>query len=334
HIGQPAVFETYFAPLKRHFTVSATSPQPGQFVTVFEDITDRKRMEEDLRRSNQRLDLLAETAGRLLAADSPQEVVESLCLKVMKFIHCDEFFNFLVAPDQEGILHLNAYAGISEEEAQRLERLEYGVAVCGIAARDAHRIVCEDILNIEDPLTELMKSKGIQAYACHPLMVGGRVLGTLSFGTRQRTRFAPDELSLMNAVADQVAIALDRQQAGEALKQSEESLRESEERFRTMANAIPQLAWIAKSDGFIFWYNDRWYDYTGTTPEQMEGWGWQSVHDPEVLPQVLEQWKAALATGEPFDMVFPLRGADGQFRPFLTRVMPLKDESGKVIRWF
>ena len=119
-----------------------------------------------------------------------------------------------------------------------------------------------------------------------------------------------------------------------ARHQAEEALRDSEERFRTMANAIPQLAWIAESDGYIFWYNQRWYDYTGTTPEEMEGWGWQSVHDPKVLPEVLEQWKTSLATGMPFDMVFPLRGADGQFRQFLTRVMPLKDSSGKVIQWF
>jgi PAS domain S-box-containing protein len=119
-----------------------------------------------------------------------------------------------------------------------------------------------------------------------------------------------------------------------AQRRTEDALHESEERFRTMANAIPQLAWIAKSDGYIFWYNQRWYDYTGTTPEEMEGWGWQRVHDPEVLPQVLEQWKASIATGDPFDMVFPLLGADSQFRPFLTRVMPLKDASGKVIQWF
>ena len=119
-----------------------------------------------------------------------------------------------------------------------------------------------------------------------------------------------------------------------ARKQAEEALRDSEERFRTMANAIPQLAWIARGDGHIFWYNQRWYEYTGTTPEEMEGWGWQSVHDPEVLPQVLEQWRASIATGRPFDMVFPLRGGDGQFRQFLTRVMPMKDADGRVIQWF
>ena len=117
-------------------------------------------------------------------------------------------------------------------------------------------------------------------------------------------------------------------------KQAEAALGDSEERFRTMANAIPQLAWIARGDGYIYWYNQRWYDYTGTTPEDMEGWGWQSVHDPEVLPEVLEQWRASIATGRPFDMVFPLRGADGHFRQFLTRVMPMKDADGRVIQWF
>ena len=112
-------------------------------------------------------------------------------------------------------------------------------------------------------------------------------------------------------------------------KRAGEALRQSEAQFRTLANAIPQLCWMANADGWIFWYNERWYEYTGTTPEQMEGWGWQSVHDPEALPEVLERWQDSIATGQPFDMVFPLRGADGVFRPFLTRVMPVHDEEGQ-----
>ena len=116
-------------------------------------------------------------------------------------------------------------------------------------------------------------------------------------------------------------------------KKAEAALRESEERFRTMANSMPQLAWIAEADGYIFWYNQRWYDYTGTTPEQMHGWGWQRVHDPETLPDVLERWKDSIATGKPFDMVFPLLGADGRFREFLTRVMPVRNAKGDVVQW-
>jgi PAS domain S-box-containing protein len=117
-------------------------------------------------------------------------------------------------------------------------------------------------------------------------------------------------------------------------KLAEETLRKSEERLRTMADAVPQLVWMAQPDGFIYWYNRRWYEYTGTTPEQMEGWGWQSVHDPEMLPKVLERWQLSIVTGEPFDMEFPLRSADGRFRWFLTRIVPLKDSAGRVLQWF
>ena len=104
--------------------------------------------------------------------------------------------------------------------------------------------------------------------------------------------------------------------------------------FVALAENLPQLAWMADADGWIFWYNRRWYAYTGATAAGVEGWGWQSVHDPAVLPAVLERWKVLIATGEPFEMVFPLRGADGVFRPFLTRVQPLRDKRGRIGRWF
>jgi PAS domain S-box-containing protein len=119
-----------------------------------------------------------------------------------------------------------------------------------------------------------------------------------------------------------------------ARRRAEEALRESEERFQAMANGIQQLAWMAEADGHIFWYNQRWYEYTGTTFEQMQGWGWQSVHDAAMLPKVLEGWKGSIASGKPFDMEFPLRGADGCFRMFLTRVMPVRDLENRVVRWF
>lgn len=117
-------------------------------------------------------------------------------------------------------------------------------------------------------------------------------------------------------------------------KQTEEVLQRNEQQFRVLADSIPELCWMAHPDGHVFWYNRRWYEYTGTTAKAMEGWGWQSVHDPEILPEVLSNWKKSIETGEPFEMVFPIRGADGNFRPFLTRIRPLKDTKGRVIRWF
>lgn len=119
-----------------------------------------------------------------------------------------------------------------------------------------------------------------------------------------------------------------------ARRQAEIGQRQSEEKFRFLAETIPQLAWMADPSGHIFWYNRRWYEYTGTDFDAMQGWGWQSVHDPEVLPDVLVRWRQSLAGGEPFDMVFPIRSAAGEFRPFLTRVNPLRDEQGRILYWF
>jgi PAS domain S-box-containing protein len=104
--------------------------------------------------------------------------------------------------------------------------------------------------------------------------------------------------------------------------------------FRRLADHLPILCWLARSDGYLFWYNRRWLDYCGTTQEAMAGWGWQDVHHPAELPRVTAVWSASIATGEPFEMVFPLRGADGVFRPFLTRIVPLRDATGRVVRWF
>ncbi len=179
----------------------------------------------DARRHLQHFELLAHTAEQLLQSTTPQREVESLCRRVMELLDCQVFFNFL-ADARAGRLHLNACAGIPEAEAQRITWLEYGAAVCGCVARDGCRVVAEHIPTTPDPRTAVVKAYGITAYACHPLLApGGRVIGTLSFGTRTRETFRDDELSLMRAVADQVAMAMVRMQEEAALRLSEARLR-------------------------------------------------------------------------------------------------------------
>jgi PAS domain S-box-containing protein len=275
--GEPAAFETFFPPLQRHFYISATSPKPGQFITVFEDITERKQMEEALRHSNQRLDLLAETAGQLLASDFPQQVVDSLCHKVMKFLDCDAFFNFLV-DEKQGRLHLNACAGIPSEEAKRIEWLDYGVAVCGCAARDGRRIIAEEIQTTSDPRTEMIKPLGIRAFACHPLLRRDRVLGTLAFGTRTRDRFSADDLALMKAVADQVAVAMERKLAEEAL------IRAKEEWERTF-DAVPDSIALLDKAHHITRMNRAMAELMGKAEEEVIGQPcYKAVHGLDEAP--------------------------------------------------
>ena len=112
------------------------------------------------------------------------------------------------------------------------------------------------------------------------------------------------------------------------------ALLSSEQEMRQLANTIPQLAWVAEPDGNRFWFNERWFEYTGTTLEQMQDWGWKSVVDEEALPRVIEEWKASLDTGVPFEDTFPLRGSDGKFRTFYTRAVPLIDDDGRITKWF
>jgi PAS domain S-box-containing protein len=215
--------------------------KPAIIGTAF-DITERKRSEQTLRASETRFKLLSETSGRLLVTNNPQGIVNELCRDVMGHIDCQAFFNFLVNK-QVSRLHLNAWAGIPPEEARKIEWLDFGVAVCGCAARDGCRIVAEHIPITPDMRTELVKSYGIKAYACHPLLgTGGTVIGTLSFGTRSRETFSEEDLSLMKAVADQVATAMERMKLIEDLQQFTHTLEQRvKDRTAELAKLSSQL---------------------------------------------------------------------------------------------
>ena len=128
--------------------------------------------------------------------------------------------------------------------------------------------------------------------------------------------------------------AKELQTRAEELQIGGQALRESEERFRTLADNMSQFAWMADKDGRLFWYNRRWYEYTGTTLEEMQGWGWQKVHHPDHVQRVTEKFRQHLRTGEVWEDTFPLRGEDGRYRWFLSRAVAVRDEQGNVLRWF
>lgn len=167
----------------------------------------------------------------------------------------------------------------------------------------------------------------IRGVICVPILKAGRFVAAMAVHTKDPREWRTHEVELVQQVASRCWESIERARVTQ-------SLRESERQFRELANSIANLAWMARPDGSIYWYNDQWYAYTGTTPEEMQGWGWERVHDSDVLPLVREQWLQSISTGTPFEMVFPLRGPDGSFRRFLTRVNPVRDSDGQVVQWF
>lgn len=145
------------------------------------------------------------------------------------------------------------------------------------------------------------------------------------FGTRRAEVSGSIEVA---SLARSINHMLDR------LFEQHNQLHEESRKLKQLANTIPQLAWIADPDGAVHWYNDRWYQYTGTTPEQMQGAGWERVYDPESLPWIIERWNAAITSGQAFELTFPIRAANGKFRTFFTSVAPLRDAAGNIVQWF
>ncbi len=204
---------------------------------------------------------------------------------------------------------------------------EFGPALAK-ELRAGRTLVIADV--VSDPRTRGASAAhlalGTRALVTVPLVREGALRATLYLHHRDPRAWTADEVQLAEEVAARIWAVVEQARAEAALERTVEE-------FRTLADGIPTLCWMAEPDGRIYWYNRRWYDYTGTTYEQMEGWGWRSVHDSDVLPFVLDRWWASIETGTLFEMTFPLRGADGQFRPFLTRIAPVRGADGRIRRW-
>ena len=190
-------------------------------------------------------------------------------------------------------------------------------------------VVVEDVLH--DPRTAAqaasLRLRRVQSLICVPLHEQGALSAALILLQDRPRQWAEDDISFIREVADRAWTADERMRA-------ETALRASEEQFRTLADNMSQFAWMADPAGHIYWYNKRWYDYTGTTLEAMRALGWRSVHHPDHHERVSASMKRAVAIGSIWEETFPLRGKSGQYRWFLARAVPIRDDFGQVTRWF
>lgn len=238
-------------PLQVHVSISQVtiSDTETMCIAIFTDVTELRQVQhhlqeanetlerrvrertEELADTNRRLQLLNDAANRLLMRGDPKRFIRGIFEMFSKHFGLDVYFNYWVSEDGTR-LELHSFGGIPEGEAAKIATLEFGQEVCGRAAQERRQIVAEDIQQSDNPVTAFVRSLGITTYACQPLQADGRLVGTLSFGTRTRPRFRSDELELMQTICNQVAVALDRARLFAAVRQREAELVERAEQLQ------------------------------------------------------------------------------------------------------
>jgi PAS domain S-box-containing protein len=214
-------------------------------------------------------------------------------------------------------------------------------AVLGRSEQELKRLGRDGIL-VPDENTERMLAERERTATVRGEVVFRRADGTtfpaeLTSTVVSRRTGEPVALAIFHDLSPQRRVERELSVAAEeitARKRTEDALRRSEERFHTLADNIAQLAWMADGRGALVWFNKRWFDYTGTTFDDVEGHGWRTLLHPDHAGRVLERAARGVRTGEPWEDTFPLRGRDGAYRWFLCRATPIRDGHGGALRWF
>jgi formate hydrogenlyase transcriptional activator len=209
---------------------------------------------------------------------------------------------------------------------------------CGTAVFLKKRVIIQDVANDPrwpDDARSVALEHGVCAAWSEPLISkSGEVLGSLCISYSEPRTPNSRELQLIEAAGHIARIAIERQRSQEALRRALDEIKNSETKLRQVIDAIPTLAWCNLPDGPNEFLNKRWHEYTGLSPEESHGWGWQAAFHPEDIPPLMERWRELLVSGEPGEIEARLRRHDGVYRWFLIRVEPFRDASGKLVRWY
>jgi len=290
------------------------------------------RQRETLHAAEQRtLELIADGA-------SLKEVLDQLCSSIDVQVAPSVTTVLLRDAGRECLWH-GGGLGVPHEWISAISPVPIAEAgLCGRAAFLKERVVVPDVAtdpNWPDQYRDLAIRNCIRAAWSEPILTKhDEVLGTFALYSHEPRVPTEEDLALVQGAGHIARIAIERQRSQESLRTALDGIRNSESRLRQVIDAIPTLAWCNLPDGPNEFLNKRWHEYTGLSPEESNGWGWQVAFHPDDLPPLMERWSELLASGESGELEARLRRYDGVYRWFLIRVEPLRDETGRLLRWY
>jgi PAS domain S-box-containing protein len=213
---------------------------------------------------------------------------------------------------------------------------EFPVSILQYVARTVESVILDDA-SVHNPFLadEYMRQRRCRSVLCLPLIKQSKIIGALYLENSYASHvFTPAKAALLKLLASQAAISIENAQLYANLQKAELSVRQAESELRLLIDAIPGAAWSALPDGSNDFVNRGWVEYTNLPLEDTKGSGWSAVVHPDELDSYWDHWRIAVASGEPFDAEVRFRRADGQYRWFLVRSLPLRDELGNIIKWY
>ena len=321
-------------------TISPVKNSEGKIIgasKIARDVTERKRAEESIRALNEHLtaDLSAMTrmqllSTRLVQAGNFQDLLEEILYVGIEIMGAD-MGNIQLLED--GALAIAAQRGFRPPFLEFFRTVQNGDAACGMALKSRERVVVENVSDSPvfagSPAREVLLKAGALAVQSTPLVSrSGRILGIFSTHYRTPRQPSPRELRLLDVLSRQAADLIERRRA-------ETELLSSEARFRQLADSMPQMVWTARPDGYIDYYNERWYEFTGFERGEFGDSSWEAILHPQDAKQCREAWHKSLQTGEPFrneNRFWDRR--QSRWCWFMSRALAVRDDAGKIVKWF
>jgi formate hydrogenlyase transcriptional activator len=282
-----------------------------------------------------RLSAVRAEIGMALARQDTLRGMLHTCAEAM-VRHLDAAFARIWTLNSNGQeLELQASAGMYTRLDGRYSRIPLGQLKIGLIAQERRAQLTNDVQN--DPRIDnkdWARDEKMTSFAGYPLVVEDRIVGVM--GMFSQKPLTESTLHTLSFLADGIAQGIQRKQAEEKLRRSEALLAESEQRFRLIVDSIPGLVLTMTAEGELEFVSQQGLDYYGKTLDEVKSWTTSDIVHPDDLSRVVATWRRSVETGHPagYDYEYRIRRADGVYRWFQVRALPLRDTDGRIIRWY